>query len=207
MGQNHQLQHGIVPFGGNVRNAGNYSGQAMNVHATTPACGSHPHTHKGGLRTVAVFEALKGVLALASAYFLTVMIRRDVDFEEAAEHILFSLHINPSRHWSQEFLHAADKISGVNLAMIGIIAITYASLRFAEGYGLWKQRAWAEWLAIISGCAYLPFEIYKVIRRPNELHWAILGINIVVVLYIAWVRWDEIMAARQRAAGVSSASG
>jgi uncharacterized membrane protein (DUF2068 family) len=198
---------GTASFGGNVRNAGHYSGQTMNVHATTLTRCAPPHTHKKGLRTVAVFEALKGALALASAYFLTVMIRRDVDFEEAAEHILFSLHINPSRHWSQEFLHAADKISGVNLAMISAIAITYAALRFTEGYGLWKQRAWAEWLAIISGCAYLPFEIYKVIRRPNELHWAILGINILVVVYIAWVRWDEITAARQRAAGINSAGG
>ena len=159
------------------------------------------HSHKGGLRMVAVFEALKGVLALASAYFLIILIRRDVDFGDAAEHILFSLHINPSHRWSQEFLHAADKISGVNLAMIASIAITYAALRFAEGYGLWRQRAWAEWLAIISGCAYLPFEIYKVVRRPNELHWAILGINILVVLYIGWVRWDEIKAARRSTAG------
>ena len=52
--------------------------------------------------------------------------------------------------------------------------------------------------AIISGCAYIPFEVYKVIRRPNQLHWAILGINILVVLYIAWVRWDEIKAARMQ---------
>lgn len=158
------------------------------------------HSHKGGLRTVAVFEALKGALALASAYVLIVMIQRDVDFEDAAEHILFSLHISPSHHWTQEFLHAANKISDLNLAMIGAIAITYAALRFAEGYGLWRQRAWAEWLAIVSGCAYLPFEIYKVIRRPNQLHWAILGINILVVLYICWVRWDEIKAAREQRA-------
>lgn len=156
------------------------------------------HSHKGGLRTVAVFEACKGALALASAYFLIVMIRRDVDFEEAAEHILFSLHINPSRHWSQEFLHAANSISSTSIAMIGAIAIIYASLRFAEGYGLWRQRTWAEWLAIVSGCVYIPFEIYKVIRRPNELHWGVLGINILIVLYIGWVRWDEIKAARLR---------
>jgi uncharacterized membrane protein (DUF2068 family) len=148
---------------------------------------------------VAVFEALKGVLALASAYVLIVMIQRDVDFEDAAEHILFSLHINPSHHWTQEFLHAANKISDLNFAMIAAIAITYAALRFAEGYGLWRQRAWAEWLAIVSGCAYIPFEIYKVIRRPNQLHWAILGINILVVLYICWVRWDEIKAEREEA--------
>jgi uncharacterized membrane protein (DUF2068 family) len=164
--------------------------------------GSGAHSHKGGLRTVAVFEALKGALALASAYVLIIMIRRDVDFGDAAEHILFSLHINPGHHWTQEFLHAADKMSDLNVMLIGAIAITYAVLRFAEGYGLWRQRAWAEWLAIFSGCAYIPFELYKVIRRPNELHFAILGINILVVLYIAWVRWDEITAARQRAAPV-----
>jgi uncharacterized membrane protein (DUF2068 family) len=168
----------------------------MSTNVTTPTRGTHRRGHKGGLRTVAVFEAFKGALALASAYFLITMIRRDVDFGEAAEHILFSLHINPGHHWSQEFLHAADKISDASIAMIAAIAMTYAALRFAEGYGLWRQRAWAEWLAIISGCAYLPFEIYKVIRRPNELHWAILGINILVVLYIGWVRWDEITAAR-----------
>jgi uncharacterized membrane protein (DUF2068 family) len=168
----------------------------MSTKLTTPVRRTRRRTHKGGLRTVAVFEAFKGAIALASAYFLIVMIRRDVDFEDAAEHILFSLHISPSHHWSQEFLHAANNISSSSIAMIGSIAIVYAVLRFAEGYGLWRQRAWAEWLAIISGCAYIPFEIYKVIRRPNELHWAILGINILVVLYIAWVRWDEIKAAR-----------
>jgi len=174
--------------------------QGMTSIATQPHLRhiKHAHSHKGGLRTVAVFEALKGALALASAYVLIILIRRDVDFKDAAEHILFSLHINPGHHWSQEFLHAANRISGTNLVMIGAIAITYAILRFAEGYGLWKQRAWAEWLAIVSGCIYLPFEIYKVIRRPNELHWAILGINILVVLYIGWVRWDEIKAARLR---------
>src|ERR1019366_1525890 len=167
MGQNRQLQDGTASFG-NVRCAEHYSDQTMSTNAATPAPGTHPHTHKGGLRTVAVFEALKGALALASAYVLIIMIRRDVDFEDAAEHVLFSLHINPSRHWSQEFLHAANNISSTNIAMIGTIAITYTILRFAEGYGLWRQRAWAEWLAIVSGCVYLPFEIYKIIRRSNQ---------------------------------------
>jgi uncharacterized membrane protein (DUF2068 family) len=164
------------------------------------------HSHKGGLRTVAVFEALKGGLALVSAYFLIHWIRRDVDFEYAVQQVLFSLHISQHHRWSRELMHAADKISSANLAMIAGIAITYATLRFAEGYGLWKQRAWAEWLAIVSGCIYIPFEVYKVVRRPNEFHWAILGTNILVVLYIAWVRWDEIKAAHARTAPVFDAS-
>jgi uncharacterized membrane protein (DUF2068 family) len=156
---------------------------------------------------VAVFEAFKGAVALASGYVLVHMIRREVDFEYAVERILFSLHINPNNHWSREILHAANRISGTSIAMIAAIAFSYAALRFVEGYGLWRQRAWAEWLAIVSGCIYIPFEVYKIVRRPNELHWAILGINILVVLYIAWVRWDEIKAGRGRTTPVPDASG
>jgi len=51
---------------------------------------------------------------------------------------------------------------------------------------------WAEWLAMISGAIYLPFEFYKLVRRPTPLHWTILLVNIAVVVYIAWVRWDDI---------------
>ncbi len=167
---------------------------------------SRRHSHRGGLRMVAVFEALKGALALVAAYALISMIHHDVDFEEAAERILFFFHINPDHHWTQELLHAANRMSDASIAMIAAIAISYAVLRFAEGYGLWRQRAWAEWLAIVSGCIYLPFEIYKVVRRPSEFHWAILGINILVVLYIGWVRWDEIQAGRQRQAEARSPS-
>lgn len=154
------------------------------------------HSHRAGLRTVAFFEALKGVLALLLAYVVTRAIRRDFDFEDAAEHILGFFHIGLYHHFSKQVLNAADKLSGTHVATILAVAIAYALLRFAEGYGLWKQRAWAEWLAIVSGCLYLPIEVWKVIRHPNELHWIILTINILVVLYIAWVRWDEIKAAR-----------
>jgi uncharacterized membrane protein (DUF2068 family) len=121
-----------------------------------------------------------------------------VDFGEAAEHILFFFHISPNHRLTRQFVNAADKISDTSIAMIIGIAVVYASLRLLEGYGLWRQRVWAEWLAIVSGCIYLPFELYKLIRHPNELHWVILGVNVIVVLYIGWVRWDEIKAAQER---------
>lgn len=155
------------------------------------------HSHRGGLRTVAVLEAVKGVLALFGAFVLTRMIHQDVDFESAVIAVLFHLHINPDRKLPRELLNAADKLSTTSIALIFAIAIIYATLRFIEGYGLWRQRAWAEWLAIASGCAYIPFEVYKLASKPSELHWIVLGVNILVVLYIAFVRWDEIAARRK----------
>ncbi len=155
----------------------------------------HP-AHRGGLRTVAVIEATKGVLAMVAAFGFIIVLRRDVDLENAAENLLYFLHIDPDRRLSQAFLDAAGKVMDARIGTVLAIALAYAILRFIEAYGLWKIRAWAEWLAIVSGCIYLPFEIYKVIQRPNPFHWAILGINVVVVLYIGWVRWSEISTAR-----------
>ncbi len=154
------------------------------------------HSHRAGLRTVGLLEALKGVLALLVALAFIHMIHRDVDFGDVAERILLDLHIGLQHHLAQEFLNAAGKLSDTRIATIMGLAIAYATLRFVEGYGLWKQRAWAEYLAIISGCIYIPFELKNLIRHPNQFHWVVLTINIVVVLYIAWVRWDEIKAAR-----------
>jgi uncharacterized membrane protein (DUF2068 family) len=157
-------------------------------------------SHRAGLRTVAFVEALKGVLALLVALAFIHMIHRDVDFGDVAERVLHDLHIGLHHRLAQQFLNAAGKLSDVHIATVLAIAIAYATLRFAEGYGLWKQRAWAEWLAIISGCLYIPFEIERLVRHPNWVHWIILLINILVVLYIAWVRWDEIKAEHEAAA-------
>jgi uncharacterized membrane protein (DUF2068 family) len=50
------------------------------------------------------------------------------------------------------------------------------------------------------------FEVWKLIKHPNELHWVVLAINILVVLYIAWVRWDEIKVARRTRASLEHRS-
>ena len=61
-------------------------------------------------------------------------------------------------------------------------------VRFVEAYGLWHYRIWAEWFALLSGCLYLPWEIYKVAQKPTWIHWVVLAFNVVIVLYMLYVR-------------------
>ena len=161
----------------------------------------HSSSHKKGLRTVALVEFLKGVLAvLASVVFLEV-IHKNVDLEEAAQNLLYYLHVDPDRRLSLAFVEVAGKVMDANVTLVITIAFIYATGRFFESYGLWRQRVWAEWLAIISGAVYLPFELYKLIEHPNWIHWTILLVNVAVVSYIAWVRWDEVSARRSARMG------
>jgi uncharacterized membrane protein (DUF2068 family) len=67
------------------------------------------------------------------------------------------------------------------------VAITYAILRFVEAYGLWYAKTWAEWIALISGSLYVPFEIYKLIHRASLFHISVLVINLVIVSYMAYL--------------------
>jgi uncharacterized membrane protein (DUF2068 family) len=143
---------------------------------------------------VAILEGTKGILVLLAAFGFAEILLRHVDLEDAAQNLLYFLHIDPDRRISHALMHLAGRMMDANLVAVLVIACVYSTLRFIESYGLWRQRVWAEWLAIVSGAVYLPFEIYNLIRRPTMVHWAILLINIGVVLYIAWVRWDEVKA-------------
>ena len=156
------------------------------------------HDHRKGLRTVAILEATKGVLVLLAAFGFAEVLLRHVDLEDAAQNLLYFWHIDPDRRISHALMHLAGRMMDTNLVTVLAIAGVYSSLRFIESYGLWRQRVWAEWLAIVSGAVYLPFELYNLIRRPTTAHWVILLVNIGVVLYIAWVRWDDVRGRTRR---------
>ena len=85
-------------------------------------------------------------------------------------------------------MHWANSITERKLWAVAGVGVTYAVMRFVEAYGLWKAAAWAEWIALISGAVYLPLEIHELLRRPTLFHFALLLINLEVVLYMAYLR-------------------
>jgi uncharacterized membrane protein (DUF2068 family) len=159
--------------------------------------------HIAGLRMVASLELLKGILVLAGGFGLFALRHKDIG--DLAESFIERLHLNPAHHFVQLFIQAADRISDRRVVELAFAAFAYAILRFFEGYGLWHARAWAEWLAIISGALYLPLEIMGVVKHDDRVRWALLIINIVVVVYMIHVRWDAIKA--HRAANFAARSG
>ncbi len=138
------------------------------------------------LRAVASVEFLKGLVVLLAGFGVLSLVHRDA--WDVAESFLEWLHINPDTRYAQVFLSLADKVTDTKLWTVAIIALAYSTLRFFEAYGLWRERAWAEWLALISGAIYLPFEIFELMRRPDGVRLAIFLINLAVVVYMAFLR-------------------
>ena len=107
--------------------------------------------------------------------------------EDIAGTLLRLLHISPDHHFAEAFLNWAETLTHTKLLAIAAVASLYAILRFLEAYGLWYARAWAEWVALVSGALYLPFEVYEVIKRLSAFHIGLLAINLGIVGYVAYI--------------------
>ncbi|PYX87555.1 MAG: DUF2127 domain-containing protein [Acidobacteria bacterium] len=151
--------------------------------------------HKKGLRTVATIEFLKGIGGVLLGVGFLSLVHKDV--WDITARVMEFLHINPDRHWAQVILDRADQVTDHQLLMVAAGFFAYSTLRFIEAYGLWKTRIWAEWLAILSGLLYLPFELHELLRKATPLKWALLVINLALVSYVAYVRFSAKRLERQ----------
>lgn len=136
------------------------------------------------LRTVALLEFVKGLLVVGAALGIAFF----VDATDVAEWFLRSLHISPDHHFAQLLLQTAGRLSDAKVWVVVTVACAYSGLRFVEAYGLWRARAWAEWIALISGALYLPFEIRLLMRRVTLLHAGFLVVNIAIVAFMFYLR-------------------
>jgi uncharacterized membrane protein (DUF2068 family) len=145
------------------------------------------HRRVAALRAVASLELAKGLVVLLLGFGAISLVHKDA--WDVAEALLHFLHVNPDRHHSaQVFLNLADNLTDRKLWAMAGGAAAYSIIRFIEGYGLWHERSWAEWFALISGLVYVPFEAYEVARRSTAIHWAVLLINIGIVFYMIYLR-------------------
>jgi uncharacterized membrane protein (DUF2068 family) len=138
--------------------------------------------HKFGLRTVAVVEALKGVAVTALCGVLLSLLHRDLTV--VVDHLTGWLRLNPDSRVADWFYELADRTTGRGIWTAVSVGAAYSAGRFIEAYGLWNQRPWAEWFAVIAGAVYVPFELFTLIAHPHWTKVAVLVGNIVVVLYI-----------------------
>jgi len=148
------------------------------------AAGAH---QVGGVRSVAVFEALKGLVVLLAGFGLLHFVHRDL--QSAAEELVRHSHLNPAHHYPRIFIEAASRASSSRIRFLASMAFLYSAVRFVEAYGLWYLKAWAEWFAIISGSIYVPIELYELAKHATMVRATVLIVNLAIVIYLVYVRW------------------
>lgn len=134
------------------------------------------------LRMIAVLEAIKGLLALIAASGLLLLTPDDV--ADVAERVVEHLHLDPATHYPSVFLEFASRATPEWMRLVAVGAFVYAGFRIAESIGLWRDRSWAEWLGVVTGLIYVPFEILAFIKRPGPEPIVAMLINLGIVWYL-----------------------
>lgn len=149
------------------------------------------------LKAVAMLEALKGLVALAAASGALLLVHRDL--HQVALLLVEHTHLNPAARYPNIFIEAATHLQNSKLVLIAAGSVAYSIVRFVESYGLFREAAWAEVFAALSGSVYVPYEIDALMRKPGWLGLFILVINLMVVAVVV------LALLRRRRAGKQSA--
>jgi len=148
-----------------------------------------PQTHRG-VRSVAVIELAKGLLAAATAIALFVAGPQPI--HDMLAQIGAAMRFDPNHGALSRFLHG---ITPDRLHIAATAIAVYAAMRFILSWGLWHTRAWASWLGAATVGLYLPFTVFAVWRNPGWPAYATLGVNVTILAIL--VR-DLVLRSRAR---------
>ena len=131
-----------------------------------------------------MFEAAKGLLVLAAGSGLMLFIHHD--WQDIAERLVAHLHLDPASRYPRIFVHFAEAATPGRIRLLAAGALVYAIARLSEAWGLWRARAWAEWIGVATAGIYLPFELRASIRRPAVEPIGALLTNLAVMAFLLW---------------------
>jgi len=147
---------------------------------------TRPEATPGGhraLRTIAVLEAVKGVLAIAAGFGVLSLLHHDL--HHIAASLIGRIGLDPGGHYPATILNDVDRLQGTDTRLLIAVTLLYAAVRFAEAYGLWRARPWGEWLGALSGALYVPFELRHLLHSPSVTAALVVTFNVAVVMFLA----------------------
>lgn len=136
------------------------------------------------LRVIASFKLVKATFLLLAAIAAYGMLNPDT-----AQHMTrWAMELAADHHYRVlDFIvgHALE-LDPRTLRLLGVGSLVYAALFYVEGFGLYYDKRWAEYMTIVTTAGLIPFEIFEIARHTTSGKIAVLIGNILIVGYLAW---------------------
>jgi len=142
---------------------------------------------RSALQAIAIFEATKGLAALAGLIGVLDLLHRDV--RAVVLTLIGRFGLDPEAHYPSLLLHYADLLPDTYVHLLVMLVSAYIALRFIEATGLWLDKAWGEYLGALSGGIYIPFEVTHFIDEPSWMNAFIVALNTAIVGYLTYALW------------------
>ena len=150
---------------------------------------THASPQPATLRLIAVFESVKGFAAISASLGLLSLVHHDV--QTLAQALIGHFPLDPRAYYPRMLLDEAALLSSANLRQVVFLLGAYSGIRLSEVYSLWRDRAWSEWPAAISGAVYLPLEISHLLQHTEWINAGVPALKVAVVAYMVLRLWQR----------------
>jgi uncharacterized membrane protein (DUF2068 family) len=134
------------------------------------------------LLLIALFKLVKGILLLAVGIGALRLLHRDV--AQTVAHWVDILRVDPDNRIIHSLLARVLAVTPAQLRAASVGTFVYAGLLLTEGLGLLYRKRWAEYFTIITTAGLIPIEVYEISRRVTVAKFAVLFINVAIVVYL-----------------------
>jgi len=152
------------------------------------------HPHNKGLLTIGSFKLLKAAffvaMGLGALHFL------NADLGDFIGQTATALRFDPDGKFVDMLQSRADLVTDRQLVMVSVGTFSYAAVALTEGIGLLLEQTWAEYLTLIIGIAFLPWEGFEMLRHASLWRAGVMVINLAIVAYLLWFLREREMQRR-----------
>lgn len=137
---------------------------------------------RAAVKTMALFEALKGVAALMALLGLLSLLHHDL--HHLAMELIGHFGLSPDQRYPSLLLDAVDRLNVTPVHTLVLLGGLYAVVRFVEAWGLWLDKSWGEWFGVLASAVYIPFEVRHVMHKSSWQAVLVLVFNLLLVLVL-----------------------
>jgi uncharacterized membrane protein (DUF2068 family) len=143
-----------------------------------------PSDRSTGLTVLAIEKSIGALFFFAATITLLVLDARNVTHPLQA---VFAEELGEDPHdfVANLLIGLLPQISRSALLTLALISAGYLVLHVVESTGLWLGQLWVEYLILIETAAFLPYEVYELVRHPTVFKVVILVVNVLIVGYLA----------------------
>ncbi len=136
------------------------------------------------LLLIAIFKLLKALLLIVVGIGAIRYLHRDV--AATVMHWTRVLGVDPDNRYVHGLLEKILRVTPRQLKELSVGTFFYAAIFATEGTGLLLRKRWAEYFTIVSTGAFIPLEIFELVRHFTLIRLAVGIVNVLIVCYLAW---------------------
>jgi uncharacterized membrane protein (DUF2068 family) len=142
-----------------------------------------PATRKRGVVVIIAYKFIKGVLWLAFALALPVLVHFGLESRVLGLAAYLQHHAGAWSVALGKLVARGASRRGLFVIFVALVADGGASL--VEGWALVHGAWWGPWLVVATTSSLLPFEVVAFVRHPHVVRAAVFLANVAIAWYLA----------------------